>query len=386
MQEALIDGFLNQGLNVQVAGVIPTPAISHLTRQQNAALGVVISASHNPSEYNGIKFFNSQGIKLEERLENQIEDYLNSKNEVPVRNKGGLSNIKGKELYIEHLKEVVTIPLKGLNILLDCANGSASFVAPQLFDELGVGIKTNACRPDGRNINLQCGSTFPSNIQEFIKSESADAGFAFDGDADRTIAVDEKADLVDGDFIMAICAKFYKEKGQLKDNKLVTTVMTNLGFHQALNELGIKVLLTKVGDKYVLEEMIKSDANLGGEQSGHIIFLEHGPAGDGLLTTLKLLQVMQETGQKLSELARVMKRLPQVLVNVEVKDKNSWEHNERLKRAIGKAESELGQKGRILVRASGTEELIRVMTESHSLEHAKEVANRVVSVVKEEFC
>lgn len=387
LEDALTEGFVNQGVNVLKAGVIPTPAISFLTREKSADLGVVISASHNPSEYNGIKFFNSEGIKLEETLECQIENQLNSghAHNVQLKPKGSVSQLSGQEIYIKHLKEAADIPLKGMKVLLDCANGAASLVGPQLYSELGIEMQTIACNPNGSNINLECGSTYPEQIKNQIKSRSFDVGFAFDGDADRAIAVDNNGELVDGDFIIAICAKESYESGKLSNNKVVTTVMTNLGFHLAMKELGIEVLLTKVGDKYVLDEMIESNVSLGGEQSGHIIFLDHGPAGDGLLTSLKLLQVMQKTGKPLSELSRVMERLPQVLINVEVKNKHTMKKNDRLSEAIKSAEADLGKKGRILVRPSGTENLIRVMTESDSLSHAQEVAAQVVDIVKEEL-
>jgi len=385
LEEALTEGFLSQGVDVIKVGVLPTPAISYLTTKLKSTLGVVISASHNPSEYNGIKFFNNHGIKLEEELEHKIEANLNSGKVAARLAKGRVLKEAGLEIYDEHLKRAINVPLEGLRVWLDCANGAASYVAPGLFSELGVSVQTHSCTPDGQNINLECGSTHPQNLQKLIKQEPADAGFAFDGDADRAIAVDETGGLVDGDFIMAICAKYLHENNDLKGSQVITTVMTNLGFHLAMDDLGIKVLLTKVGDKYVLDKMLETGANLGGEQSGHIIFLEHGPAGDGILTALKLLQIIEKSGQKLSELAKVMARLPQTLINIEVKRKNGWNKNIRLSSAIKDAELELGSRGRILVRPSGTEQLIRVMTESDSVEHSKEIAGRVADIVREEF-
>ncbi len=385
LEDALSEGFLNQGVKVIKAGVIPTPAISFLTRKLGAQLGIVISASHNPSEYNGIKFFNASGIKLEEEFENQIEEKI-AVSSIPSRRSSALAGqINGNELYLEHLKEAVDVSLKGMEVVLDCANGAASVVGPQLFEELGVNVRSHACRPDGVNINLKCGSTHPQHLQQIITQHKCDGGFAFDGDADRAIAVSEKGDVIDGDFIMAICAKELHEEGKLPGNKIVTTVMTNLGFHLAMKESDIEVLVTKVGDKYVLDKMIETNAVLGGEQSGHIIFLEHGPAGDGLLTALELLMVVQKTGKPLSELAQVMERLPQVLINVEVKNKVGWQENTKLTEAIEAAERELGQKGRLLVRPSGTEHLIRVMTESDDFEHANDIANNVAQIVREEF-
>ncbi len=385
LEAALTDGFVDQGAEVITLGVIPTPAIAYITRKLGAALGVVISASHNPSEYNGIKIFDREGIKLSEQNEKLIENNLDSFEKLGKRGKGKKKEIDGNEIYIEHLKESVDMPLKGMKLMIDCANGAASHVAGRIFSELGLEINAHACSPSADNINHQCGSTYPENLQKNMKDSGFDVGFAFDGDADRAIAVDEKGSLVDGDFMIAICAKYFHDKGLLKDNKVVTTVMTNLGFHIAMQKLGIEVPVTKVGDKYVLERMIDENANLGGEQSGHIIFLDHGPAGDGLITAIKMLQVMQETEKPLSEMSKIMERLPQVLLNIDVKNKNHFSENKRLQKVIGEAENELGEKGRILVRPSGTEHLIRVMTESHSLDHAKEIANKVADIVREEF-
>jgi len=384
LEEALAEGFLSRGVDVIKVGVLPTPAISYLTTKLKATLGVVISASHNPSEYNGIKFFNNHGIKLEEELEQKIEANLDS-GKIAAQSKGKVLDEAGLEIYREHLKRAIDVPLKGLKVWLDCANGAASYVAPALFEELGVSIQTHSCSPDGQNINLECGSTHPQNLQKLIQQQPADAGFAFDGDADRAIAVDETGGLVDGDFIMAICAKYLNENKGLKGGQVITTVMTNLGFHLAMNDLGIKVLLTRVGDKYVLDKMLETGANLGGEQSGHIIFLEHGPAGDGILTALKMLQIIQQSEQPFSKLSKVMSRLPQTLINIEVKRKNGWDKNNRLSTAIKEAELELGSRGRILVRPSGTEQLIRVMTESDSQQHSEEIAVRVADIVREEF-
>ena len=384
LENALTEGFVRQGIEVIKLGVIPTPAIAYITGKLGAVLGIVISASHNPSEYNGIKFFNSNGIKLSEDNEQLIEDNLASFEKLGRRTSGKTTQTGGNDLYIEHLKEAVSIPLDGLKVMFDCANGAASFVGPRLFSELGVEVSAHACSPRADNINHECGSTYPKTLQENIKNSGFDVGIAFDGDADRAIAVDENGFLVDGDFIIAICAKNYHDKGLLKADNVVTTVMTNLGFHLAMQKMGIDVLVTDVGDKYVLDRMIEENANLGGEQSGHIIFLDHGPAGDGLITALKLLQVIQESGKPLSELSKIMERLPQVLINVGVKDKKLFRDNKRLEEAIKEAEVELGSEGRILVRPSGTEHLIRVMTESQTLDHAKQIANSVADVVREE--
>ena len=384
LENALTEGFVRQGIEVIKLGVIPTPAIAYITGKLGAVLGIVISASHNPSEYNGIKFFNSNGVKLSEDKERLIEDNLASFEKLGRRTNGKTTQAGGNDLYIEHLKEAVSIPLDGLKVMFDCANGAASLVGPRLFSELGVEVSAHACSPTADNINHECGSTYPQALQKNIKNSGFDVGIAFDGDADRAIAVDENGFLVDGDFIIAICAKNYHDKSLLKADNVVTTVMTNLGFHHAMQKMGIDVLVTDVGDKYVLGRMIEENANLGGEQSGHIIFLDHGPAGDGLITALKLLQVIQESGKPLSELSKIMERLPQVLINVGVKDKKLFRDNKRLEEAIKEAEVELGSEGRILVRPSGTEHLIRVMTESQTLDHAKQIANSVADVVREE--
>ena len=384
LENALTEGFVRQGIEVIKLGVIPTPAIAYITGKLGAVLGIVISASHNPSEYNGIKFFNSNGVKLSEDKERLIEDNLASFEKLGRRTNGKTTQAGGNDLYIEHLKEAVSIPLDGLKVMFDCANGAASLVGPRLFSELGVEVSAHACSPTADNINHECGSTYPQALQKNIKNGGFDVGIAFDGDADRAIAVDENGFLVDGDFIIAICAKNYHDKSLLKADNVVTTVMTNLGFHHAMQKMGIDVLVTDVGDKYVLDRMIEENANLGGEQSGHIIFLDHGPAGDGLITALKLLQVIQESGKPLSELSKIMERLPQVLINVGVKNKKLFRDNKRLEEAIKEAEVELGSEGRILVRPSGTEHLIRVMTESQTLDHAKQIANSVADVVREE--
>ncbi len=367
--------------------MLPTPAISYLVKELGASMGVVVSASHNPSQYNGIKFFDNNGIKLKESLEKRIEKEYKLLEAIPKsQNKGKIKNINGAEQYLKRLKETINISLAGLNVSLDCANGAVSFVGPQLLEEMGVKTRLIGCKPDGLNINAKCGSTNPKALQERMKKYDLNAGLALDGDADRVVAVDAKGNIVDGDYIMAICAKQMLEESSLGGNMVVTTVMTNMGFHLAMKDLGIDVLSTQVGDKYVLEEMLKTEANLGGEQSGHIIFLEYSPAGDGLQTSLKLLEVMQKTGKSLEELAKVMKRLPQVLLNIKVSNKNGLNKNEKVISVIKEAKSDLGERGRILVRPSGTEDLVRVMTESDSQNHAQEVAGRVAKVVEKEFC
>lgn len=387
LEEALIIGISEAGAQVLRAGVTTTPAISYLTPALRADFGVVISASHNPAAYNGIKFFGPSGMKIEDELEERIEAILDSKK--PANDEGAqigrcIDLNEANERYIEHALNGIK-PASGLKVVLDCANGAAYEIAPTAFKRLKVEFSTIGDQPDGGNINLSCGSTHPDSLKEAVIRAGADVGFAYDGDADRVIAVDELGNVIDGDFIMAILASHLKEKGLLKGSTVVTTVMTNLGFDLAMKEWGIEVIKTDVGDKWVLREMIKRGAIIGGEQSGHIILLENNPTGDGLITSLNLLKVMAESGKKLSELAKIMTRLPQTLINVRVKSKDGWEERASIKKVIAEAEKDLGSIGRILVRPSGTEPLIRVMVESDDEEHAKEVAEVVAGVIEREL-
>ncbi len=387
LEEAITSGLCGGGAQVLKAGVTTTPAVSYLTKALNADFGVVISASHNPAKYNGIKFFGPDGTKIADDLEERIEALLGDEldpSEQSARGGQAKDLTQADEEYIEHALCGIN-QASGLKVVLDCANGAAYKIAPEAFKRLGVNLTVLSDRPDGSNINLRCGSTHPGGLQEEVRRVRADVGFAYDGDADRVIAVDENGDLVDGDFMMAILASHLKEKGALKNNTVVITVMTNLGFDLAMKEKGIDTIKSDVGDKWVLRDILKSGAVIGGEQSGHILLLEKNPTGDGLITSLQLMSVMTETKKPLSKLALVMTRLPQVLVNVKVKSKQGWADNPSIKRSIEEAETDLGKAGRILVRPSGTEPLIRVMVESGDEAHAKEVAESVASVIEKEL-
>jgi len=389
LESALISGICSVGVDVLRVGVITTPAISYLTKSYSADAGIVISASHNPAEYNGIKFFGPSGFKIPDEVEDEIEKKMQLDELVSRPTGGGVGVVKNvidaKERYIEHVVSTIRGNLDGFKIALDCANGASYEVSPGILRELGVDIFALNVEPDGLNINKECGSTCLDDIQEIAKSHDVDLGLAYDGDADRVIAVDEKGNIVDGDFILAICAVYLKKMGRLSKNTVVTTVMTNLGFDLAMRKEGINVVKTDVGDKYVLQEMLKCGAVLGGEQSGHIIFLDHNATGDGIITGVQLMSVIRDTGEKLSELAAVMRRLPQVLINVEVADKGKLKKNENIWKAVEEADKKLEEKGRILVRPSGTEPLVRVMVESDTEEKANAVAKKVADIVKKEL-
>ncbi|RJX18316.1 MAG: phosphoglucosamine mutase [Desulforudis sp.] len=368
LEAALVAGICSVGVNVLRVGVMPTPAVAYLTRALEAGGGVVISASHNPFADNGIKFFGANGYKLSDELESRIEEMVLDPGAVfPLPTGAELGRVRdvadARERYIRYVSTTGPGSLSGIKVVLDCANGSACTVAPQLFAGLGATVVPVHNSPDGTNINVNCGSTKPNTLREAVLAERADLGLAYDGDADRLIAVDEKGGVVDGDFIMVACALYLQERGALKDQTLITTVMSNMGLHLALREAGINILITKVGDRYVLEEMLRCNASLGGEQSGHIIFGDYATTGDGIITSLQLLKVMLDTGKPLSALAAQMERLPQVLRNVRVKNKERVMESPLLASAITGHEYGLNGQGRILVRPSGTEPLVRVMVE-----------------------
>jgi len=389
LESALISGICSVGVDVLRVGVITTPAISYLTKSYSADAGIVISASHNPAEYNGIKFFGPSGFKIPDEVEDEIEKKMQLDELVSRPTGGGVGVVKNaidaKERYIEHVVSTIHGDLDGFKIALDCANGASYEVSPRILRELGVDIFALNVEPDGLNINKECGSTCLDDVQEITKFHDVDLGLAYDGDADRVIAVDEKGNIVDGDFILAVCAVYLKKMGRLPKNTVVTTVMTNLGFDLAMRREGINVVKTDVGDKYVLQEMLKCGAVLGGEQSGHIIFLDHNATGDGIITGIQLMSIIRDTGEKLSELAAIMRRLPQVLINVEVADKGKLNRNENIWKAVEEADKNLGEEGRILVRPSGTEPLIRVMVESDTEEKANAVAKKVADIVGKEL-
>ncbi len=390
IENALTSGILSVGADVLLVGSMPTPAIAYLTKSLNADAGIVLSASHNPAEDNGIKIFNADGYKLSDEVENEIEKYVLTEDVKTEHIRGNLIGKAcrvddAKEKYIEFVKaSVKSINLKGLKIVLDCANGAAYDSAPHVFRELGAEVVVLNDRPDGLNINLDCGALHPEEMMEIVKREKADIGIALDGDADRVIVCDEKGKNVDGDHIIAICAIYMKEKGTLKGKGVVVTIMTNKGFDIAMDKENINVVKTKVGDRHVIDEMKKKEYVLGGEQSGHIIFSDYATTGDGMISALQLLKVMKEKGEKLSKLAECMKSLPQVLINIDVKKKKDVDKLEA-KESIKKAERSLGKKGRVLVRYSGTQSLCRVMIEGESKREIGEMAENIANAIKKEI-
>lgn len=391
LETALISGILSVGVDVLPLGVVSTPAVSYLVRTMKATAGVMISASHNSSEYNGIKFFGSDGKKLPDALEDRIEEAYFSKIEVqrPIKGQVGKIIKPAKSPVEEYFKYVVStvrpVSLSSLKIVLDCAHGSAYQLAPKMFAELGAEVRVINAQPDGININHNAGSLHPEKLQKVVLEEKANLGLAFDGDADRVIAVSEFGEVIDGDHIMAVCALDLMRKERLVKNTVVATVMSNLGFEKYLLERGINLLRAKVGDRYVLEEMEKGDYSLGGEQSGHIIFREYAVTGDGILTGLQLAKVLATTGKPLSFLTNEIPRYPQVLINVPVRDVKEYHNNERIAKYLESMQERMGSRGRVLVRPSGTEPLIRVMVESLNEEETKEVAENIASLIQKEL-
>lgn len=389
LEGALLAGICSAGLDVYLAGVIPTPAVAFLTRELGACAGAVISASHNPAPDNGIKFFNQHGFKLDDGLEEKIEALVLGDMEGLPRPVGAdlgraIPLPDAVERYVDYLEKTIKVDFAGLKIALDCANGAACQAAPMLLRRLGAELVILNNEPDGSNINDECGSTHPAGLQKAVLKHQAHIGLAYDGDADRVIAVDEKGELVDGDKILVICGLNLHDKNLL-GGKIVVTVMSNWGLKQAFHKDGIEVLETKVGDRFVLEKMLESGAVLGGEQSGHIIFLKHNTTGDGILTSLQLLQVLKEKGQPLSILAQAMQTYPQVLRNVKVRSKQGWEKNSAIREAIKRSEQTLSGLGRILVRPSGTEPLIRVMAEGENKEKLESIVNNIAEVIEKEL-
>ena len=390
LESALVSGILSVGAEAICLGVVPTPAVAYLTRAYGADAGVMISASHNPVEYNGIKFFDNKGYKLSDELEDNIQQVIeNGCKEVPCPVGGSLGRKKREdsalEDYIEHSKSTIDVDLSGMKIALDCANGAAYYAAVETFRDLGAEVVVINNDPDGVNINKSCGSTHPEELMDYVVRKECDLGLAFDGDADRCLAVDEKGNLINGDFIMTICAKEMKRQGRLKDDVLVVTVMSNLGLDIAAKKEGIKTVKTKVGDRYVLEEMVKEGYKLGGEQSGHVIFLDYNTTGDGMVTGLQLASVVKKSGKTLSELASVMKELPQVLVNAKVPNdkKNIHEVDEEIKAEIANMEAALNGVGRVLIRPSGTEPLVRVMLEGENQSEIDSMAHKLAKMIEE---
>ncbi len=390
LEGALIAGLCSVGANVMLLGVVPTPAVAYLVGKYNADAGIMISASHNPFEFNGIKIFSSEGCKLPDDLENRIEEIVLD-NVIPyaIADYDNIGSVKKAENaaddYIEHIAKSIDCDFEGMEIALDCSNGSSSRTAEKLFTKLGAKVHMLFDEPDGININKECGSTHINKLQEYVRKHNLCCGLAFDGDADRCLAVDENGNLVDGDYLIAICAKDMKNRGILKKNAVVGTIMTNMGFNKFCKENGMNFVSTKVGDRYVLEAMLREGYNIGGEQSGHIIFLDYATTGDGELSGAIILSIMKRTGEKLSELAKVMERLPQVLINVKVsaKGKLSFYTDKEIKAEIKRISEILGDRGRILIRVSGTEPLVRVMLEGENLEEIQSLAEEAAQVVRE---
>ena len=389
LEAALAAGICSAGGEAILLGVVPTPAVAYLTKKHGAQAGVVISASHNPYPDNGIKFFAGTGYKLPDAVEDELEKLIAAEPDTmprPTADGVGFITYKHELLqeYVEYALGTVDGSLSGLKIVVDCANGAAYEAAPAAFRKLGAEVIVLNDNPDGCNINAGCGSTHLEQLQAAVAQNNADIGLANDGDADRCLAVDEAGEPVDGDQIMLICALEMLRQNTLPDKTLVATVMSNLGLHQAMKNAGGKVLVTPVGDRYVLEAMLKNKLVLGGEQSGHIIFSQYSTTGDGLITALKLAAALKHSGKKMSQLAHVMTRFPQLLVNIRVKSKQGWENNAKIAEAIQAGEQELGDNGRILVRPSGTEPLIRVMAEGPTLADLERIVAAIADVIKQE--
>lgn len=390
LEGALVAGLLSIGAEVMRLGVISTPGVAYLTKAMDAQAGVMISASHNPVQDNGIKFFGSDGFKLSDEQEAEIEALLDqTEDKLPRPSGADLGSLndyfEGGQKYLQYLKQSVDEDFDGVHVALDCAHGATSSLAAHLFADLEADISTMGAAPNGLNINDGVGSTHPEKLAQFVQEKEADLGLAFDGDGDRLIAIDEKGNIVDGDQIMFICARYLKEQGRLNNDTIVSTVMSNLGFYKSIEEHGIKSNQTAVGDRYVVEAMKKYNYNLGGEQSGHIIFLDFNTTGDGLLSGLQLVNIMKATKKPLSELAAEMKKFPQTLVNVRVTDKHHVTDNEKVKAEIEKVEAEMAGNGRVLVRPSGTEPLVRVMVEAATEELCRTYTDRIATIVEEEM-
>ena len=385
---ALVAGITASGSDAYLLHVTTTPSVSYVVRTEGFDCGIMISASHNPFYDNGIKLINAAGMKMEAEVENKIEEYIDGKiSEVPLATRENIGRTvdfsAGRNRYIGYLISMASRSFKDKTVALDCSNGSASSIAKSVFDALGAKTMVINNEPDGTNINTNCGSTHIGVLAEFVKNNNVDAGFAYDGDADRCIAVDENGNVVDGDGIMYVCGTYLKEAGQLSNNTVVTTVMSNIGLYRAFEEEGIKTEQTAVGDKYVCENMMKNGHCLGGEQSGHIIFSKYATTGDGILTSIKLMEVMLTSKKKMSELTSPVTIYPQCLKNVKVASKPEARADEDVQAIVAKVGEELGNDGRIILRESGTEPVIRVMVEAKTDALAEECVDRVIAVIKE---
>jgi phosphoglucosamine mutase len=389
IESALTSGICSMGMDVTLVGPLPTPGVAYLTRALRCDAGIVISASHNPFDDNGIKFFNHDGLKLPDKVEEKIEELVTGQSTFRKRPHGGdigrairLEDAAGR--YIEYIKSTFPkgMTLEGIKVVVDCANGAAYRITPSVLTELGAEVIVINDRPDGININHECGSQYLDPLAKMVKKHGADVGVAHDGDADRTLFCDEKGRVIDGDHILGMWATEMHSEGKLKGNTVVSTVMSNIGLERYLNSKGIDMIRTPVGDRYVTERMLRDGHNFGGEQSGHIIHLDYNTTGDGPITALHVLYLMKKNDKKLSALAREIKTYPQILVNVKVEKKSGWASDPDIQAAIQKVEAELGNEGRVLVRASGTEHLIRVMLEGQDQEQIESLANNIADVIK----
>ena len=389
IEHALSAGLTSTGVHVMTVGIIPTPAIAYLTKTIETDSGIMISASHNPYQDNGIKIFGPDGFKLTDEQELHIEQLIDNSDKIKNASFEKIGKLYGanelSQKYVQHIKQSISGDLSGIKIALDCANGATTGVAPFIFGDLEADIETIGCQPNGININDNVGSTKINTIVEFVKNNDVDMGFAFDGDGDRVLAVDAKGNIVDGDKIMFILAKHLKNQGELKDNMVVSTVMSNIGFYKAIDEHGLQSVKTAVGDRYVVEEMRNNDYSLGGEQSGHIILMNYATTGDGILTAVKLADIIKSSGKSLEELANEVSIYPQKLVNIKVVDKKTAMEDSEILDECKKVEKELEGNGRILLRASGTENLIRVMVEASSDELTDKYCEQVARIVREKF-
>ncbi len=390
IEKALADGICSIGADVRLCGILPTPAVAYLTASVDAAAGIVISASHNPFYDNGIKIFDADGYKLSDAKEDEIEGLVYADSDQNTRRKsnpicGDIQTLAdASERYLGFLQNTLpgATPLDGIHIILDCSNGATYTVAPELFQRLGAQVEAINIDPDGKNINANCGSEHPQSLIDAVISQKAAVGLAFDGDGDRLVAIDEQGQVISGDRILAVCARRLKRKGLLKNNLVVSTVMSNLGLRLALKELGIDHSMTQVGDRYVIEQMRASGAIIGGEDSGHMIFLDQHTTGDGMLTAMRLLETMQEENKPLSELSQIMTVLPQILLNVAVLSKPAIEGVPQIMDAIRSVEGRLGEKGRVLVRYSGTQPLCRVMVEGPRQDETRRYCQQIADAVK----
>ena len=389
IEQALTAGLTSTGVNVMTVGTIPTPAIAYLTKTIETDSGIMISASHNPYQDNGIKIFGPDGFKLTDEQELEIESLIDNSEQIKNASFEKIGKLYGgselSQKYVQHIKQSISGDLSNIKIALDCANGATTSVAPYIFGDLEADIETIGCQPNGININDNVGSTKIDTISAFVKENNVDVGFAFDGDGDRVLAVDANGNIVDGDKIMFILAKHLKEQGELKDNMVVSTVMSNIGFYKAIEENGLQSVKTAVGDRYVVEEMRNNNYSLGGEQSGHIILMNYATTGDGILTAVKLANIIKSTGKSLEELASEVSIYPQKLVNIKVIDKKAAMEDSEILAECEKVEKELEGNGRILLRASGTENLIRVMVEASSDELTDKYCEQVAKIVREKF-